>query len=1072
MSKRIEWIDIFKALAIILVVVGHSTGLFNKYIYQFHMAAFFFISGYTENLNSRNIFETFINKLYRLILPLITIFTAMLLFVTCLNRIGWYNILFQDSFIGFSRSIREFFYGRIYINWLGATWFLVVLFGIIIMQKVINIIFNKVSLFYMISSTLLFLIGYFMVSNKIKINIFIVPFDLVLIGQFYFAIGNICKRHECISMLLSNKYIRTLSLFLTTFSIWYFGNVHPVTVDYPSRRFGFCIIDAISAISGIVFLCIISDGISKIRMHKIKNMLIIIGKNTLGILFFHFLNFKISYILLAIFKIVPWTYINTFVPTTEIGKSYWWMIASISIVTSILEWQLIIKSKIGYSLLGQNKTIIKEISKFLMEKLNINKTGDKKFISFNNVIFRRRINRVVKYMLDNKAIIGAISILIILIAAPMMIQGIIINDELQSRFWSMQGFKSFFIHYFNEWQKQGRLIMAVPATVSMYLSFITCNREIFRLFSIIGILLNVILFGMLLYKLFRNRLFSIFTGISFLVFLPITFEHAAPNAFVNLFSIPFSFLLISLILFINYLEKGGKGSAIISCVLLFMALSGYEMFIMFTPLYFLLILHIIPRSDISFKNLFSKLVWPAMTSSFYLIIYFLLRKLMHSSYEGNQIYFTIHGFLDIVKQLFKSSIPGYFLFNRKYEYLFNVYSSGGYKLLNMRIILILIFYAGILIDIFKSGLSIRNKNQSFWYDVVVVLSGIVFTIIPTFLNAISKMYQQNVNAENFIALPVTYFNYFFMIFTICYAIWQIIKKINRKSIYGLVIILLSVYCIPIQAMNDTFSRIQSKDYDRMITIEQFLGTNVMKNLNNNSILSSDLYIQKNALSINEGYWRDFAKIKELNLDISGKNEGQNISISYPNDKYFQISAGEFIVILSKQSLSGKELPVKIPNTKIYQEVLLKDSKKDHEFYVYTLQKKNSEILQINDENPLKDFISTAGNTLETSEKLSGYYSIDGWLEKESEFNIKSGNTGKIIIEGYYPKDITENLTGRILINGLVAKQYKITSSNFKIELKVEPNKVVNLKIENNFDFSAKYPDIRKLSFVLKNMSGI
>ena len=44
--KRQAWIDYFKAITIILVVIGHATGKFNIYIYQFHVAAFFFISGW------------------------------------------------------------------------------------------------------------------------------------------------------------------------------------------------------------------------------------------------------------------------------------------------------------------------------------------------------------------------------------------------------------------------------------------------------------------------------------------------------------------------------------------------------------------------------------------------------------------------------------------------------------------------------------------------------------------------------------------------------------------------------------------------------------------------------------------------------------------------------------------------------------------------------------------------------------------------------------------------------------------------------------------------------------------
>lgn len=48
-SARIEWVDIYKGILIVLMVVGHATGMFNAFIYQFHMAAFFFISGFTSN---------------------------------------------------------------------------------------------------------------------------------------------------------------------------------------------------------------------------------------------------------------------------------------------------------------------------------------------------------------------------------------------------------------------------------------------------------------------------------------------------------------------------------------------------------------------------------------------------------------------------------------------------------------------------------------------------------------------------------------------------------------------------------------------------------------------------------------------------------------------------------------------------------------------------------------------------------------------------------------------------------------------------------------------------------------
>lgn len=67
--ERIDWCDIFKGIVIILVVVGHATDKFNQYIYQFHMAAFFFISGFTSKRKNSSLIEDYIKKFYKLKCP-------------------------------------------------------------------------------------------------------------------------------------------------------------------------------------------------------------------------------------------------------------------------------------------------------------------------------------------------------------------------------------------------------------------------------------------------------------------------------------------------------------------------------------------------------------------------------------------------------------------------------------------------------------------------------------------------------------------------------------------------------------------------------------------------------------------------------------------------------------------------------------------------------------------------------------------------------------------------------------------------------------------------------------------
>lgn len=49
MNQRKDYLDIAKGIGIILVVWAHADGSFSKYITQFHMPFFFFISGMLFN---------------------------------------------------------------------------------------------------------------------------------------------------------------------------------------------------------------------------------------------------------------------------------------------------------------------------------------------------------------------------------------------------------------------------------------------------------------------------------------------------------------------------------------------------------------------------------------------------------------------------------------------------------------------------------------------------------------------------------------------------------------------------------------------------------------------------------------------------------------------------------------------------------------------------------------------------------------------------------------------------------------------------------------------------------------
>lgn len=81
MNKRIEWIDVAKAILIFLVVLGHSP--ISKWecnaINSFHMAAFFCLSGFTFSYKG-NFKEFLLKKIKGILLPYIEFSVIMLIF--------------------------------------------------------------------------------------------------------------------------------------------------------------------------------------------------------------------------------------------------------------------------------------------------------------------------------------------------------------------------------------------------------------------------------------------------------------------------------------------------------------------------------------------------------------------------------------------------------------------------------------------------------------------------------------------------------------------------------------------------------------------------------------------------------------------------------------------------------------------------------------------------------------------------------------------------------------------------------------------------------------------------------
>jgi len=1103
-ENRIEWVDIFKALTIISVVIGHATGAYNMFIYQFHMAAFFFISGYTTNLKKRSTLSTIWNKACTMILPILTVFVIGLVFITILDQLGIYKLLFVDSFIGFGSAVYEMITrGNNYVLWMGATWFVIVLFEAVVLQKILHRFWgDKANLGYIISTILLFLLGYFMIGSNLRFQFGIFTLDLLLIAQFYFGVGVVFKEYNIFEKITSIRLILVAVGFLSITFLYFFGTLCPTTVDYPSRHFGTPFIDAIAAINGTVFIYVLSIILAKVPK-KMRAFLDLIGQNTIGIVFFHFMFFKISFSILYFCGVIPLSGLQNFIPSDEIGRQFWWLFTIVSILLSIILWKALTKIRPLRFLLGEEKhsysnTFEKICKKPVFQNLNFPSLDVNKCLVY--------LNPTINYIKKHYVYSSLISIIAILSVTPMLVQGIICNDELQGRFARMLGIGNYLNVAIGNELRQGRPLRILAAFDSA-LSFTSSHLYVFKGIQICIILMTISLFGYFIYRLFENKRFSVFVCIFTLVFLPITFEHAVPNAFVGLTCMPMVVLLLSFIFYINFLKQKNKSSLFISMILFFIAMLGYEFIITFILVFPMLYFAKTQESQVNFKNFIKTNIIPFVVGFTYLCALLISQKLFSNGYEGAQLGFiSIKSSCDIIGTLFKSALPGYYLFNPKYEYLFNIYSNHPFPIssnlvqdiianpinilqrisimgndvlkfiinnfFTLRVFLLFISLGILLIALFADKANKKLKRHTIPFS--TLFCGLAYTVLPSLPNALSKMYQGKVSSTFFTSLPVSYFMYFAACFTICSIIWMVIENCHWKHTALVASIILCLYCLPVQAMNSVFSNEQYNNYFRLTSIEELFQTKSIKNMEKQTIWAPDLYQTKNLLAIHDGFWQQYAQAKGITVEIHNAEtyNGEVFSIFYPPDNYFILSGGNEIVVLSKTRLIGT-YPIKVADHE-YPAGDFEQEQTDGVFYCYKFLKteeNGAAILSINTSPrpPFENMHVVAGNTLSTANIISGKFN-DGWVGKLCEFEIQTGVKGKLLFKGYYPNKITGKETGTIYINN---KPYAFTipENNFTIELDAPTQSIVNVKIESDFSFAASGSDVRTLSFILSDVQG-
>lgn len=279
-KKRIEYLDIARGIAIILMVIGHVvSGYKRAIIFSFHMPLFIIISGFFFK-SGRNIKEEIVNIIKKLIIPYIVsiIIVHIVRIFVIGEKLSILNILEQMIF---AYSNKKTFFQN--IETVGVLWFI----PFLAMCKIVFWSINKVSKNNEGLKACLCIICTMIGILLAKMEIYLPwSFDIVLASIIFYYIGYLMKKYEILERILENYKILLCILVL------YIVGAKFGYIELAIRKYPFGLICYITAISGTIIVFKISKIIESVSK-TITKILCWYGKNSMYILCTHFLEMGI-----------------------------------------------------------------------------------------------------------------------------------------------------------------------------------------------------------------------------------------------------------------------------------------------------------------------------------------------------------------------------------------------------------------------------------------------------------------------------------------------------------------------------------------------------------------------------------------------------------------------------------------------------------------------------------------------------------------------------------------------------------------------------------------------------------
>ncbi|MCD7847910.1 MAG: acyltransferase [Oscillospiraceae bacterium] len=267
-AGRIEWLDALRALAAILVVLGHQMPEYGTPFFVFmtpiQMPLFFILTGYFFKIKSGSIREMFQYLFFRILVPWLTLSISYNIIVYC----------YKGDF----ESILSLIYSMISGS---ANWYMIcymiaytVLF---LVSKYVNRFDLRIICLFAVGGISLVL-GYFGIAGFAK-------FNTALTVQIYLAFGVLLKKYKDKVLSLPWWTVGIATMIYIVFGLVTCVYYPGVNLDVNRNQYYNYVISFGMVLCGNYALVRIFEGLS--RKVKIPNWIIQIGQNTLVIYLLH-----------------------------------------------------------------------------------------------------------------------------------------------------------------------------------------------------------------------------------------------------------------------------------------------------------------------------------------------------------------------------------------------------------------------------------------------------------------------------------------------------------------------------------------------------------------------------------------------------------------------------------------------------------------------------------------------------------------------------------------------------------------------------------------------------------------